>query len=109
MASANVKTFTTANFESEVLKSEKAVLVDFWASWCNPCRMEAPIIDELADEYLGQIVVGKVDVDDNGPIVSNYSVVSIPTISLFKGGKVVDMIAGFHGKKKLVKMLNDQL
>ncbi|MHB8076296.1 thioredoxin [Desulfosporosinus fructosivorans] len=109
MAGANVKTFTTANFDSEVLKSEKAVLVDFWASWCNPCLREAPIIDELADEYLGQIVVGMVDVDDNDPIVSNYSVVSIPTLAIFKGGKVVDIIAGFHEKKELVKMLNDQL
>lgn len=109
MASANVKTFTTANFDSEVLKSKKTVLVDFGAPWCNPCRRVAPIIDELADEYLGQIVVGKVDVDDNDPIVSNYSVVSIPTLAIFKGGKVVDIIAGFHGKKELVKMLNDQL
>lgn len=109
MACASVKTFTTANFESEVLKSEKAVLVDFWASWCKPCLREAPIIDELADEYLGQIVVGMVDVDDNGPIVNNYSVVSIPTLAIFKGGRVVDIIAGFHEKTELVKMLNDQL
>lgn len=109
MAGVNVKTFTTVNFDSEVLKSEKAVLVDFGASWCNPCRRVAPIIDELADEYLGQIVVGKVDVDDNDPIVSNYSVVSIPTLAIFKGGKVVDIIAGFHEKKELIKMLNDQL
>jgi len=109
MAGANVKTFTTANFDSEVLKSEKAVLVDFWASWCTPCLRETPIIDELADEYLGQIVVGMVDVDDNDPIVSNYSVDSIPTLAIFKGGKVVDVIAGFHGKEELVKILNDQL
>jgi len=60
MAGANVKTFTTANFESEVLKSEKTVFVDFWASWCKPCRLEDPLIDELADDYLGQNVVGKV-------------------------------------------------
>ena len=109
MASANVKTFTTANFDSEVLKSEKAVLVNFGASWCNPCLRVAPIIDELADEYLGQIVVGEVDVDDNDPIVSNYSVVIIPTLVIFKGGNVVDIIAGFHEKKELVKVLNDQL
>ncbi|KUO77551.1 MAG: thioredoxin [Desulfosporosinus sp. BRH_c37] len=109
MVGVNVKTFTTANFESEVLKSEETVLVDFWASWCKPCRMEDPIIDELADDYLGQIVVGKVDVDDNDPIVSNYSVDSIPTLAIFKGGKVIDIIAGFHGKRELVKMLNDQL
>ena len=109
MAGANVKTFTTANFDSEVLKSEKAVLVNFGAEWCNPCLRVAPIIDELADEYHGQIVVGEVDVDDNDPIVSNYSVVSIPTLAIFRRGKVVDIIAGFHGKRELVKMLNDQL
>lgn len=109
MASANVKTITTANFDSEVLKSKKAVLVDFWASWCNPCLMEDPVIDELADEYLGQVVVGKVNVDDNGPIVRDYSIVSIPTLAIFKGGKVVDIIAGFHGKEELVNRLNDQL
>lgn len=71
--------------------------------------MEDPIIDELADDYLGQIMVGKVDVDDNDPIVSNYSVISIPTLAIFKRGRVVDIIAGFHGKRELVKMLNDQL
>ena len=109
MAGANVKTFTTANFDSEVLKSEKAVLVNFEASWCDPCLRVAPIIDELADEYLGQIVVRNVDVDDNDPIVGNYSVVIVPTLVIFKGGRVVDVIAGFHEKNELVKALNDQL
>lgn len=106
MASENVKTFTTANFDAEVLKSEQAVLVDFWAPWCSPCRMVAPIIDELAEEYLGRIVIGKLNVDDNGPIASQYGVMSIPTLGIFKGGKLVDKVTGFRGKPDLVKMLN---
>lgn len=105
MAGANVKTFTTANFEAEVLKSKQTVLVDFCASWCKPCRREAPIIAELADEYLGQIVVGKVDVDDNGPIVSNYAVVSIPTLAIFKGGRWLTKSPVTMGKRSLSKCL----
>lgn len=109
MAGANVKTFTTANFESDVLKSEQAVLVDFWAPWCNPCRMVAPVIDELADEYGSRIVIGKLNVDENGPISQQYGVMSIPTLGIFKGGKMVDKIVGFRGKSDLVKMLDAQL
>jgi thioredoxin 1 len=109
MAGANVKTFTTANFESDVLKAEQAVLVDFWAPWCSPCRMVAPVIDELADEYAGRIVIGKVNVDENAPIASQYSVMSIPTLAIFKGGRVVDITTGFRGKADLVKMLDAQV
>lgn len=109
MAGANIKTFTTANFESDVLKSEQAVLVDFWAPWCSPCRMVAPVVDELADEYAGRIVIGKVNVDENGPIASQYGVMSIPTLAVFKGGKLVDRITGFRGKADLVKMLDAQV
>ncbi|TGE34169.1 thioredoxin [Desulfosporosinus sp. Sb-LF] len=109
MAGANVKTFTTENFESDVLKSEKAVLVDFWAPWCSPCRMVAPIVEELADEYVGRIVIGKVNVDENGPIAGQYGVMSIPTLGIFKGGKMVDKIVGFRGKADLVKMLDAQI
>ena len=109
MAGANVKTFTTANFESDVLKSEQAVLVDFWAPWCSPCRMVAPVVDELADEYVGRIAIGKLNVDENGPISQKYGVMSIPTLGIFKGGKMVDKIIGFRGKSDLVKMLNAQL
>lgn len=109
MAGANVKTFTTENFESDVLKSEKAVLVDFWAPWCSPCRMVAPIVEELADEYVGRIAIGKLNVDENGPIASQYGVMSIPTLGIFKGGKMVDKIVGFRGKPDLVKMLDAQV
>lgn len=106
MAGANVKTFNTANWESDVLNSDKPVLVDFWAAWCSPCRMVAPIVDELATEYLGKVVVGKLNVDEDGPIASQYGVMSIPTLGIFKGGKMVDKIIGFRGKPDLVKMLN---
>ena len=109
MAGANVKTFTTANFEADVLKSEHAVLVDFWAPWCSPCRMVAPVIDELANEYAGKIVIGKLNVDENGPISQQYGVMSIPTLGIFVGGVLVDKITGFRGKPDLVKMLNAQL
>ncbi|GAB6155325.1 thioredoxin [Desulfosporosinus burensis] len=109
MAGANVKTFTTENFESDVLKSEQAVLVDFWAPWCSPCRMVAPIVEELADEYVGRIAIGKLNVDENGPIASQYGVMSIPTLGIFKGGKMVDKIVGFRGKPDLVKMLDAQV
>jgi len=109
MAGANVKTFTTANFESDVLKSEQAVLVDFWAPWCSPCRMVAPVVEELADEYVGRIAIGKLNVDENVPISQQYGVMSIPTLGIFKGGKLVDKIVGFRGKPDLVKMLNAHL
>ena len=109
MAGANVKIFTTANFDAEVLKSEQPVLVDFWAPWCSPCRMVAPVVAELSDEYLGRIVMGKLDVDENGPIAQKYEIMSIPTLGIFKGGKMVDKIIGFRGKPDLVKMLNANL
>ncbi|AHF07454.1 thioredoxin [Desulfitobacterium metallireducens] len=106
MAGANVKTFTTENWNQDVLGSEKPVLVDFWATWCNPCRMVAPIVEELADEYLGKVVIGKLNVDEQGPVASQYGVMSIPTLGVFKGGQLVDKIVGFRGKADLVKMLN---
>lgn len=106
MAGANVQTFTAAGWEQEVLNSEKPVLVDFWAAWCSPCRMVAPIVEELADEYLGRIVIGKLNVDEHGPVASQYGVMSIPTLGVFKGGKMVDKVVGFRSKADLVKMLN---
>lgn len=106
MAGANIKTFTAGNWNQDVLGSEKPVLVDFWASWCNPCRMVAPIVEELADEYLGKVEVGKLNVDEEGAVASQYGVMSIPTLGVFKGGQLVDKIVGFRGKADLVKMLN---
>lgn len=100
---------TDATFESDVLKSDKPVLVDFTATWCGPCRMIAPIIEELAGEYSGKAVVGKVDVDENPETSMNYGVRSIPTLLIFKGGQVVDQIIGAVAKEKIVAKLNAQM
>jgi len=92
---------TDATFEKDVINSDKPVLVDFTASWCGPCRIIAPIIEELANEYQGKAVVGKVDVDENPETSMNYGVRSIPTLLIFKGGQVVDQIIGAVGKEKI--------
>ncbi|ACL21601.1 thioredoxin [Desulfitobacterium hafniense DCB-2] len=105
MAGENVKTFTTANWNEEVLGSDKAVLVDFWAAWCGPCRMVAPIIEELADEMAGRVIIGKLNVDEEPAIAGQYQVMSIPTLAVFKNGQVVDKSVGFRGKADLVKMI----
>lgn len=89
-----VYTFTANNFEAEVLKSNIPVFVDFFADWCGPCQMMAPVIDKLAEEYAGRIKVGKVNVDDNSELAIKYQVMSIPNMKFFKGGKVVDEVIG---------------
>lgn len=100
----SVKHFTTQNFEEEVLKSDKTVLVDFWAAWCGPCQMVAPVIEEIAQEF-DDIVVGKVDVDSQGELAMKYSVLSIPTIYVFKNGEVVARHIGLASREELVKLL----
>lgn len=102
-------TFTEDNFEDEVLKSDKPVLVDFWATWCGPCRMIAPIIDQLAVEFAGQVKVGKVDVDNNNGIASSYNVRSIPTLIFFKNGQMVDTIVGATSKDAITQKINSLL
>ena len=89
-----VYTFTAENFEAEVLKSAIPVFVDFYADWCGPCKMMAPVIDKLADEFDGRIKVGKINVDDNPALAVQYNIMSIPNMKFFKGGKVVDEVIG---------------
>ena len=89
-----VYTFTTENFDAEVLKSDVPVFVDFYADWCGPCKMMSPVIDKLADEYAGKIKVGKVNVDDQPEIAARYGIMGIPNMKFFKGGAVVDEVIG---------------
>ena len=99
MASANVKEFTDANFEQEVINSDTPVLVDFWAEWCMPCRMLAPTIDELASEYSGKVKIGKVDTDSNRDVSVKFGISAIPTIILFKNGQIQKKFVGLTRKE----------
>jgi|SRR4051812_47543175 thioredoxin 1 len=101
--------FTDSNFEELVLKSDKPVLVDFWAEWCGPCRMVGPLVEEIANEYEGRAVVGKVDVDNNPEISMKYGIRNIPTILFIKGGQVVDKQVGAAAKNILEDKLKAQL
>ncbi len=102
---ANAITITDDSFQSEVVQSSIPVLVDFWAVWCGPCRMVAPIVDELAVEYEGRVKVGKVDVDSEQKIAADYGIRSIPTLLIFKDGELADQIVGAVPKKQLVEKL----
>jgi thioredoxin 1 len=102
-------TFTDDNFEQEVIKSDKPVLIDFWAVWCGPCKIIAPIVEELANEYEGKIKVGKLDVDVNQQASIKYGVRSIPTLLIFKDGKVKDAIIGAVPKAQIIKKLDAAL
>jgi len=97
--------FTDKNFDQEVIKSDKPVLVDFWAPWCGPCQMMSPIIDELASEMEGKVKVGKINVDENPDSSSKFEVMSIPAIKIFKGGKVVKELVGAQSKEALKEEL----
>jgi len=106
MASDNTLTFTDAAFDTEVLNAGVPVLVDFWAEWCGPCRQMGPTIDTIAAEYCGKAKVGKLNVDEQGQTAMRYNVRGIPTLLLFKGGKVVDQRVGAIGKAEVAKMLD---
>jgi thioredoxin 1 len=105
MASERVQTFTDDNFDQSVLKSATPVLVDFWAEWCGPCRVIAPHVDAVAAELEGQAVVGKMNVDENPSVPSRYSIRSIPSLLVFKGGEVVDGIVGAVDKTRIKALL----
>jgi thioredoxin 1 len=105
MASEKVQTLTDSNFDQSVINSGKPVLVDFWAEWCGPCRRLAPTVDELATEYDGRIVVGKLNVDDSPGTAGRYSIRGIPTLLLFKGGQIVEQIVGLADKDTLKKLI----
>jgi thioredoxin 1 len=101
MASANLVTLTEANFQEEVLRSPVPVLVDFWAEWCGPCKMIAPMLDEIAQEYDGRLKIGKVNIDDQQPLATQHGIRAVPTLLLFKNGEVADQIVGLRSKRDL--------
>ena len=107
LMSENVHKFTDQNFDSDVSQSNIPVLIDFWASWCGPCKAIAPVIDEIAGEYNGKVKVGKVDVDQNQDTAMKYGVRSIPTLLIMKDGKVVNQIVGAVPKGNITTMLDE--
>jgi thioredoxin 1 len=109
MAGDNTLTFTDSSFDTDVLKSEVPVLVDFWAEWCGPCRMMTPTVDAVATDYVGRVKVGKLNVDENGGTAMRYNVRGIPTLLLFKGGKIVEQKVGAVGKTDVQKMIEAHL
>jgi thioredoxin 1 len=109
MASDKIVTFTDSNFDSEVLKSSQPVLVDFWAQWCAPCRAIGPIVDALAGDYAGKLKVGKVNIDENPKVPTNYDVRSIPTLLVFKDGKVIGQIVGAVPRPKIEELIKKAL
>lgn len=102
----DVVTLTDSNFKTEVLDSKEPVLIDFWAVWCGPCRVIAPAVEEVAREFKGKAKVGKLNVDENQEVAGRYGIRSIPTLLVFKNGKVVDQVIGAVPKSKLVDALN---
>jgi thioredoxin 1 len=101
------KVFTDQNFQQEVLNSQKPVLVDFWAPWCGPCQMMGPIIEELAEELEGKVVVGKLNVDENPQMAQKYGIMSIPTLLIFKNGQVIEQFVGVQPKEVLKTSLTN--
>ena len=106
MASPLIVTLTQENFAQQVLQSTTPVLVDFWAEWCGPCKMIAPILDELAEEYSGKVTIGKVNIDEHQGLAAEYGVRAIPTLLVFKQGQVAEQVVGARGKRDLKASLD---
>lgn len=109
MAGEKIVVLTKDNFEKLVVNEDKPVLVDFWASWCGPCRAVAPVIGELAEEYDGKAVIAKVNVDDEGELSAKFRIMSIPTVILFKGGQIVEKLVGARPKADFTKILDKNI
>ena len=107
--SQNAMEITSDNFDEAVIKNDKPVLVDFWAEWCNPCRMLAPVVDQIAQDYDGKAVVGKIDIDSEPDLAGRFGVMSIPTLIVFKSGAVAGKSVGVVSKDKIAAMLDDAL
>lgn len=105
----NVVEFTDDNFQNDVLDAREPVLVDFWAPWCGPCKMLAPTIEELADDYAGRVRIGKMNIDENPNAATSHQVAAIPTILLFKGGQVVETLVGINPKEKFASAIDSHL
>jgi thioredoxin 1 len=109
MMAGNVREFGDSNFQAEVLEAQEPVVVDFWAPWCGPCKMLAPTIDELAEDYSGRVRVGKLNTDDSRDVASRHHINAIPTIMIFKGGQVVERITGLQKKEQLAALIDKHL
>lgn len=105
----NMETFTDANFDEKVLKADKLTVVDFWAEWCAPCRMIAPTLAELAGEYTGKVVIGKVNVDENNKTATKYGIRSIPTLLFFRDGQIRKQVVGVRSKEELAEAITENI